>query len=214
LSGPGDWQAVNISDDGSAFDVMHADQLVARLSWGQLGQHSVANALAVIAAAADVGVDPAAAVAALAKFTGVKRRLELLGEVVGIEVYDDFAHHPTAIETTLAGLKARQGEGRIVAVIEPRSNTMRMGTHRLQLGASATAADQVIWYQPVESDWDLSAELVDYPKQRVIDDIDVIIAQICANAERGDIVVIMSNGSFGGIHQRLLEALKQGSGTL
>ncbi len=202
------WQAENLQEDGSAFAVWQAGQRVAEVHWALTGQHNVRNGLAAIAAAAHVGVPAAVSAAALSAFPGVKRRMELLGTVRDIAVYDDFAHHPTAISTTLAGLRAQLGQRRIWAVIEPRSNTMRLGVHKAGLAASAAAADEVIWYQPTGMDWDLGSVVAASPvSAQVATDLDGIIGRIVAEAKPGDAVVIMSNGGFGGIHQKLLTAL-------
>src|SRR5690606_37786710 len=152
-----DWHAELQADDGSEFDVFRRGQRVGRVRWALNGRHNVSNALGAIAAAHHVGVRAADAVAACADFASVKRRMEVVCRVNGITVYDDFAHHPTAIAATLEGLRARVGGGRIVAVIEPRSNTMRLGTHLQQLAPATAAADEVIWYQPPGLDWPLEA---------------------------------------------------------
>src|SRR5690606_11795744 len=204
-----DWQAQLLAADGSRFALSFEGQAVGEVQWRQSGEHNVMNAMAAIAAARSVGVRPEVAIAALAEFRGVKRRMELLGEVNGIAVYDDFAHHPTAIKTTLAGLRARVGaEGRILALIEPRSNTMRMGTHRAELASSCADADQVFWYQPPNIDWSLDEVVAQSPvPAEVVGDIDELIRRTLAAAAPGTQVVIMSNGAFGGIHPRLLAAL-------
>lgn len=202
------WQAENLQEDGGAFAVWQSGQSVAEVHWALTGQHNVRNGLAAIAAAAHVGVTAEQAAAALSAFPGVKRRMELLGTVQGVAVYDDFAHHPTAIRTTLTGLRAQLAERRIWAVIEPRSNTMRLGVHKAGLADAASAADEVIWYQPAGIDWDLNSVVAasSVPAQ-LMNSIDDVISRIVAEAKPGDAVVIMSNGGFGGIHQRLLSAL-------
>ena len=163
----------------------------------------------LVAAAHHVGVDIKTACDALTAFDGVKRRMELVGEVNNISVYDDFAHHPTAIKTTLEGLRKKVGKRKIWAIIEPRSNTMRMGTHKDNLAQSASDADQVIWYQPAGLDWDLSPVIAaSSVPARVAQTIDNIIDDIAANAQSGDAIVVMSNGGFGGIHGKLVAALK------
>ncbi len=167
--------------------------------------------MAACAAARHVGVTPQQAALGLAEFKGVKRRLELLGTVNDIAVFDDFAHHPTAIATTLHGLRARAtNAGRVLALIEPRSNTMRLGTHRDQLASSTSEADIVYWYQPEGIDWSLDDVIASsaVPAQLHIA-IDELVRQVCLDARPGDQIVIMSNGSFGGIHQRLLTALSE-----
>ena len=203
-----DWQAELRANDGSHFVVSYQGQQ-AEVNWGMTGLHSVYNGLAAIAAAHNVGVDLATACAALSAFDGVKRRMELVGEVADISVYDDFAHHPTAIKTTLEGLRNKVGDRKIWAIIEPRSNTMRMGTHKDNLAESARDADQVIWYQPAGLDWDLSPVIAASPvPAQVANNIDGIIADVLAQVKSGDAIVIMSNGGFGGIHSKLVSALK------
>ena len=203
-----DWAAHLLQADGSIFEVKEHGQTIGQVSWTMTGRHSVSNGLAAIAAAAHVGVRAVDACQALSNFGGVKRRMELLGTVRGITVYDDFAHHPTAIETTLDGARKMLGERCLWAVIEPRSNTMRMGSHKDGLAHSARAADQVIWYQPAGLDWDLSPVIAAAPNpSQVLNDLEAIIARIAREAGEGDAVVIMSNGGFGGLHQLLLTAL-------
>ena len=197
-----------ISADGSHFKVLEQGKEVGEVKWNMTGQHSVANALATIAAAQHVGVSLQQACEALSNFGGVKRRMELLGTVRGIEVFDDFAHHPTAIETTLDGARKRLGERKLWAIIEPRSNTMRMGSHKDGLAHSARLADEVIWYQPEGLDWDLHTVIAaSSNKAEVSRSLDEIIARILNEAGEGDAVVIMSNGGFGGLHQKLIAAL-------
>ncbi len=198
-----------IQADGSHFKVLEQGKVIAEVQWSMTGQHSVANALATIAAAQHVSVSIVQACEALSSFGGVKRRMELLGTLRGIEVYDDFAHHPTAIETTLDGARKRLGERRLWAVIEPRSNTMRMGSHKDGLAHSTRLADEVIWYQPEGLDWDLQPVVEAAPnKSQVSRSLDEIIQRIVQEAGEGDAVVIMSNGGFGGLHQKLLAALQ------
>ncbi|MBN6529936.1 UDP-N-acetylmuramate:L-alanyl-gamma-D-glutamyl-meso-diaminopimelate ligase [Acinetobacter pittii] len=198
-----------ISIDGSHFKVLENGNVVGEVKWNMTGQHSVANALATIAAAQHVGVALEQACEALSNFGGVKRRMELLGTVNGIEVYDDFAHHPTAIDTTLDGARKRLGERRLWAIIEPRSNTMRMGSHKDGLAHSARLADDVIWYQPEGLDWDLQPVIAAASNRaQVSRSLDEIIERIVNEAGEGDAVVIMSNGGFGGLHQKLMSALK------
>ena len=195
--------------DGSAFTVLENDEPVAQVRWDQTGRHSVNNGMAALLAARHVGVTLADGAAALCEFQGVKRRMELRGEIHGVRVYDDFAHHPTAIATTLDGLRRKVGDGKILAVIEPRSNTMRMGSHKEALAASTGAADEVIWYQPPGLDWSLDPVVSESPvPASVNNDIDDIIARVVARKGEPLNVVVMSNGGFGGIHQKLLEALK------
>ncbi|WP_151764559.1 UDP-N-acetylmuramate:L-alanyl-gamma-D-glutamyl-meso-diaminopimelate ligase [Acinetobacter soli] len=201
--------AEQLSADGSHFKVLEHGVVQGEVRWNMTGQHSVANALATIAAAQHVGVSIAQACEALSAFGGVKRRMELLGTIRGIEVYDDFAHHPTAIETTLDGARQRLGNRRLWAVIEPRSNTMRMGSHKEGLADAARLADEVIWYQPEGLDWDLQPVIeAAVNSARVSHSLDEIIQRIRSEAAEGDAVVIMSNGGFGGLHQKLISALQ------
>lgn len=201
--------AEQLSADGSHFKVLEHGVVQGEVRWNMTGQHSVANALATIAAAQHVGVSIAQACEALSAFGGVKRRMELLGTIRGIEVYDDFAHHPTAIETTLDGARQRLGNRRLWAVIEPRSNTMRMGSHKEGLADAARLADEVIWYQPEGLDWDLQPVIESAVNSaQVSHSLDEIIQRIRSEAAEGDAVVIMSNGGFGGLHQKLISALQ------
>lgn len=201
-----DWQAADAAADGSAFTVQFRDETLGRVEWELLGAHNVSNALAALAAARHAGVAPAAAIAALGAFAGVKRRLEVRGEVAGVTVYDDFAHHPTAIATTLEGLRRRVGSARILAVIEPRSHTMKTGVHQATLGPALTAADRVFAFRPQGLKWDLAAALGD--GATVAGDIGELVRSVAAEARRGDHVLVMSNGGFGGLHEKLLAALR------
>lgn len=206
----GDWQARYLQADGSAFGVLHQGQEQGVVEWGMLGEHNVNNALAAIAAARHAGVPPAQSIAALGSFAGVKRRMQVRGQVNGISVYDDFAHHPTAVSTTLAGLRAKVGVARILALLEPRSNTMRLGTHRHQLAASLQAADQVFLYQPRGLGWDVSAVASELGnKGHLHTEIATLVTAVSQQARPGDHILIMSNGSFGGIHDKLLASLSQ-----
>lgn len=202
------WSVRNNAADGSRFDLVHAGDVVGEVCWGLLGDHNVANALAAVAAAYAVGVKPADAAASLCRFKGVKRRLELLGRVNGVTVYDDFAHHPTAIRTTLAGLAKRKGSGRLLAVLEPRSNTMKLGVHREALQAAVADADLSFWLQAQGLEWDLADYLdMSAGRQRICATVDAILEMVRQEAREGDQIVIMSNGGFQGIHQRLLDEL-------
>ncbi|WP_434340083.1 UDP-N-acetylmuramate:L-alanyl-gamma-D-glutamyl-meso-diaminopimelate ligase [Motilimonas cestriensis] len=206
----GDWSAEKVIADGTVFDVFYQQQLQGRVSWSLLGDHNIANALATIAAAKHVGVLPEHSIAALGEFKNAKRRMELKGEVAGIEVYDDFAHHPTAIKTTLAGLRAKVGKGRILAVLEPRSNTMKMGTHQHELVTSLQAADMIYCLQPEGLNWSLPACFSNSDTPAIIEsDLSALLEHILLQVKSGDSVLIMSNGGFGGIHQRLIERLAQ-----
>ncbi len=205
----GNWQAWLLSEDGSRFEVWLDGQLQGVAEWQQTGDHSVANALSALAAARHVGVTPQQGIAALSGFASPKRRMEKIAETGGIVLYDDFAHHPTAIATTLAGLRASIGDERLIAIIEPRSNTMRLGSHMSALPGSVQQASEVIWYQPPGLDWSLDSVVVDSPvPAQVMTDIDAIIDRVVAEATPGTRIVIMSNGGFGGIHQKMKQALE------
>ena len=214
-----DWQAALISADGSQFMVSfnsdNADKdATALVDWSMSGIHNVNNALVAVAAAYNVGVSIKTACAALSEFAGIKRRMELIGDVNDILVFDDFAHHPTAITTTLDGAKKKLAGRRIWAIIEPRSNTMKMGIHQDSLAESAALADYTLWYEPTGLEWGLK-EVIErahttnpnVANQEVISSVDAIIEHISKHAKAGDAIVIMSNGGFEGIHQRLLTAL-------
>ncbi|MEP5566736.1 MAG: UDP-N-acetylmuramate:L-alanyl-gamma-D-glutamyl-meso-diaminopimelate ligase [Halioglobus sp.] len=208
IAGAGSWNAELLQADGSAFEVSLDGGTPVAVHWLHCGRHNVENALAAMAAAHHVGVLPDVAAQALAEFQGVKRRLELLGEIKGVTVYDDFAHHPTAIATTLQGLRARVGNGRLIALIEPRSNTMRMGEHRARLAESTQEADSVYWFQPQGMEWSLQDVVDESSKASLASDIEDLVAEVVGNVRPGDQVVIMSNGGFGGIHDKLLAALE------
>lgn len=204
----GDWQAELIKSDGSQFKVFYQGQLVGEVVWDLLGTHNVNNALAALAAARHVGVPIEHGLAALPSFKGVKRRMQLRGLVQGVAVYDDFAHHPTAIATTLAGLRAKVGVGRIIALLEPRSNTMRLGTHKEQLATALKDADQVWLYQPAGLNWDLNSVLTNLgAKGQLEQDIEQLAVKVAKSAQAGDHILIMSNGGFGGIHDKVLAEL-------
>ncbi len=206
----GDWQAEKINIDGSQFNVLFQGEQVGSVNWNLVGDHNVDNALMAIAAARHVGVTPDLACESLAKFINTKRRLELKGEVNGITVYDDFAHHPTAIELTLGGLRNKVGDSKIIAVLEPRSATMKRGVHKDTLAASLQKADQVFLYQPDSIDWSVEdiAVQCDQPAQ-TSDNVDELVEQIVASASSGDQILVMSNGGFEGIHNKLLAKLEQ-----
>ena len=210
-----DWQAKLVKQDGSQYEVMF-DGHKGQVHWQMSGLHSVNNGLVAIAAAYNVGVSVAQACEALSNFAGIKRRMELVGTIDNhgkhIEVYDDFAHHPTAIETTLDGAKKRFADNpnrKIWAVIEPRSNTMKLGTHQGLLAPSASIADQVIWYQPANLDWSVADAIGNAANQQVMTSTDAIIKHIAAHIGDDDAVIVMSNGGFEGIHGRLVKALQQ-----
>ncbi len=202
-----DWQAVNPQSDGS-FDVMLAGRLQGHVAWNLLGEHNRMNALASIAAARHVGVSVKVAIEALAEFKNVKRRMEIRGVVNGVTVYDDFAHHPTAITTTVAGLRCKVGKARILAVLEPRSNTMKLGVMKNALPESLKDADLVFCYG-TNLGWDADEALAPIKtKATVYEDLNVMVAAIVEAAKSGDYVLVMSNGGFGGVHQKILNALQ------
>jgi len=198
-----DWQAELIKADGSCFNVHFAGASQGTLTWNLTGRHNVYNALSALAAARHIGIAPKDAISALQQFQNVKRRMEVIVKTKGLTVYDDFAHHPTAIKTTLDGLRKQVGQEKILAIVEPRSNTMRLGVHTQSLAESLSEADEAIVYQPDNLGWDLS-QLLQYANNiRICTDLDTIIRTI--KAEAGNIchILLMSNGSFGGIYQRL-----------
>jgi UDP-N-acetylmuramate: L-alanyl-gamma-D-glutamyl-meso-diaminopimelate ligase len=205
-----DWSA-EIAQDSAAqrFTVNFQGREVARVEWDLMGEHNVMNALAAIGAARHAGVSPERAAQALNAFRGVKRRMEVRGEVAGVTVYDDFAHHPTAIETTLRGLRARVGAARIIAVLEPRSNTMKLGVHRSQLAPSLAIADKTWLLNPPDLGWDLSGA-VSSMGDRVshAGTVEALVKGLAAETRAGDHVLVMSNGGFGGLHEKLLAALR------
>lgn len=202
------WRASTLAA-GGGFGVARADEDFGALDWTLLGEHNRMNALAAIAAARYFGVPPAQSIAGLSRFRNVKRRLEVVGEVGGITVYDDFAHHPTAIETTLAGLRSKVGDARILAVLEPRSNTMKLGIWKDALAASLSGADRVFCYG-AGMGWDVAGAMtVLGARGQVIDDFDALIGQIAGEARAGDHVLVMSNGGFNGLHRKLVDSLRR-----
>ncbi|MDY7115291.1 UDP-N-acetylmuramate:L-alanyl-gamma-D-glutamyl-meso-diaminopimelate ligase [Halomonas sp. SSL-5] len=210
------WRLELERDDASRFRVIHQAQDVdedAVVDWPLTGSYNARNALAALAAAHTCGVDPARGAAALARFESPRRRQELRGEVANIQVIDDFAHHPTAIAATLEGLRAATARGRLLAVVEPRSNTMRLGTLRDRLAASVVAADIAFWYRPEGLDWPLEPVVAASPvPARLEQDLDALVAALVAEARPYDRIVVMSNGGFGGIHEKLLAALELAHG--
>jgi UDP-N-acetylmuramate: L-alanyl-gamma-D-glutamyl-meso-diaminopimelate ligase len=206
-----DWSARLIAQDGSAFVVLQAGREVGEVRWPLLGRHNVMNALAALAAAHAVGVDLPPVLPALAGFHSVKRRLEVVGVHDGITVYDDFAHHPTAIATTLAGLRAKVGAARIVVAMEPRSNSMRMGAHADALAPSLDLADAVLFLQRPELAWDAGKVVAALRGEgHTAADVDALIAALRSLARAGDHVVFMSNGGFDAAPRRFLAVLEQG----
>jgi len=205
-----DWSIGETSEDGRQFEVLLDGKVVAKVNWSLHGAYNRMNALAAIAAAQHAGVPVEASCEALKEFKGIKRRLEVRGVVNGVTVYDDFAHHPTAIEETLAAMKEVKGEGRVFAVLEPRSNTMRMGVHKESLSNSWQQADEICLYQPEGLDWNLD-DVVSQSETAaaVYSSTDKIIEHLVSKSESGDHILIMSNGGFEGIHQRMLDALER-----
>lgn len=205
-----EWSARLIREDGSVFAVRHQGRELGEVHWPLLGRHNVLNGLAALAAVNAVGVDPATVMPALARFRSVKRRLEIIGEADGITLYDDFAHHPTAIHTTLEGLRAKVGDARIVVAMEPRSNSMRLGAHADALAPSLALADAVVFLHRPELPWD-AGKVIDAIRgdARTVPDVDALIAVLRAIARPGDHVVFMSNGGFDGAPRRFLAALRE-----
>jgi UDP-N-acetylmuramate: L-alanyl-gamma-D-glutamyl-meso-diaminopimelate ligase len=203
------WQAVNV-DAGGSFEVLLNQVTQGRVNWDLLGEHNRMNALAALAAARHVGVSIEVGIAALSEFKNVKRRMETRGTVNGITVYDDFAHHPTAIATTVAGLRSKVGDARILAVLEPRSNTMKLGVMKAALPDSLKDADQVFCYG-ANLGWDAAEALAPIQhKATTFSDMEQLVSAIIKQAQPTDHILIMSNGGFGGIHQQILDRLKQG----
>ena len=204
----GGWQAEPLMPDGCRFRVLFQSKEQGSVEWELIGTHNVLNALAALAAARHAGVPVKTGCAALKEFRNVKRRMEVRGTVRGVTVYDDFAHHPTAIHTTLDALRARVGGKRIVAVLEARSNTMRMGVHRAELGPALAGADQVILFQPAEFPWDIQIVTAALNgRARVFRSVDEIVTVLGQELQPNDQVLIMSNGGFDGIHAKLLARL-------
>ncbi len=207
-----DWHWRDLADGTDRCSVRRGATELGTLALGLAGDHNRSNALAALAAAAHAGVEPAQALAALGRFAGVRRRLELLGTVGGVAVYDDFAHHPTAISATLGGLRRRVGAARILALLEPRSNTMRLGVMQQRLAGSLAEADAVYCYAPGEGKhalgWDPVAALAPLgARARVFGAIDELVAAVVAAARPGDQILAMSNGGFGGVHGKILASL-------
>ena len=206
------FSAQSVSEDCSHFEVLDGDQVCGVVRWDLTGAHNRDNGLAAILAARHVGVTPELACEALGQFRGVKRRMELVIETDdNIRVYDDFAHHPTAIATTLNGLRAKVGKNsRVRAVIEPRSNTMKMGIHKGQLAASTAMASEVLWFEPEGLGWSLEDELATSPvPAQSLANIDELVNHLVKTRQPGEHIVIMSNGGFGGLHKKLAEALSE-----
>jgi len=196
--------------DYSRFEVLESGASRGTVEWDLMGAHNMANGLAAIAAAHHAGVPVATAIEALRSFKGIARRMQLRGEVHGIRVYDDFAHHPTAIATTVDGLRRRVGTGRILAVLEMRSNTMRMGVHNELIAPALAAADEVFMFTPPDLGWDTAPLMRELgARGHAIAAVDAMAAAVAQQAAAGDSVLVMSNGGFGGVHEKLLTALRQ-----
>jgi UDP-N-acetylmuramate: L-alanyl-gamma-D-glutamyl-meso-diaminopimelate ligase len=207
----GDWRARMIEADGSAFAVVRKGETLGEVRWNLLGRHNVMNALAALAATNAAGVDPRALLPAFASFHGVKRRMETLGQVNGVQVYDDFAHHPTAIATTLAGLRAKVGSARIVVALEPRSNSMRAGAHAAALAPSLADADVVLLLQRPELPWDAERVITALGgRGSAAASVDALLAALRLDVRAGDHVLFMSNGGFENAPRRFLEGLRAG----
>jgi UDP-N-acetylmuramate: L-alanyl-gamma-D-glutamyl-meso-diaminopimelate ligase len=205
----GGWSAQALVPDGSRFQVLLEGRPQGDVAWELIGAHNMSNALAAVAAANHAGVEPQRALAALSDFRSIKRRLETRGSVRGVTVYDDFAHHPTAIATTLAALRARVGDARIFAVLELRSNTMRMGVHRDTLASSLSLADRVLLHRPAGVNWNVERVTAALNgRGQALSSVEAILDALSQELRPSDHVLIMSNGGFESIHTRLLERLR------
>jgi UDP-N-acetylmuramate: L-alanyl-gamma-D-glutamyl-meso-diaminopimelate ligase len=204
-----DWQVELLKPDGSELRFSHQGQVMGELTWEEAGRHNAMNACAAIAASAAAGIPAGQAIEALASFKGVKRRMELIAQVSNIHVYDDFAHHPTAIRLTLEGLRRKVGNARILVALEPRSNTMRAGVHADELGPALMAADRV-WLKTSEGiDWDPQVALKSLEgRSKVVTRVEDMLQQMLSNLSPGDHVVFMSNGGFEAAPRRLSESLE------
>lgn len=202
------WHAEKCIADGSEYIVSFKGEVQGTVKWNLIGDFNIENGLMAIAAARHAGVTTAVAIEALAEFINTKRRLELRGEVNNVRVFDDFAHHPTAITKTLAGVRANVGKNRVIAVLEPRSNTMKSGVHKDTLAKSLTDADVVYVYQGDQVKWSVDALIDDCSQPCFVEQsLDKLVSDIISNSQSGDTIVVMSNGGFGGIHEKLLSAL-------
>lgn len=203
-----EWQIECLEEDYSRFTILHRGEALGTLNWQLMGAHNAANALSAIAAAAHVGIKPGLAIDALGKFKNVKKRMEVRGSINNITVYDDFAHHPTAISSTLQGLRKHCGNERIIAILEPRSNTMKMGVHKTTLAKSLKLADKIFVYKPQDIQWNVSEMTNEISPLNIQTDIDILVDEVVSMSQPGDNVLVMSNGGFGGIHGKLLHALE------
>jgi len=210
LAAPGAWEAGPLDAEGG-FEIAWQGAPLGRVRWQLLGEHNQLNALAAVAAARHAGVEPAAAIDALGAFSGVRRRMQVRGEARGVTVYDDFAHHPTAIRTTVEGLRHRVGRSRILAVLEPRSNTMKRGVMKDELPSSLRQADRIYVFS-AGLGWDAPALFAPLgARARCEETLDALVAAVAQDAKPGDHVLVMSNGGFGGIHEKLLKRLRTGA---
>ncbi|MCV2886244.1 UDP-N-acetylmuramate:L-alanyl-gamma-D-glutamyl-meso-diaminopimelate ligase [Aestuariibacter sp. AA17] len=205
-----EWQIGERAKDGSQFEVILHGESLGSVTWSLIGNHNIANGIMAIAAARHAGIDPKVAMEALGKFVNVKRRMELRGDINNIRVYDDFAHHPSAILTTLEGLRSNVGNAKIIAILEPRSATMKQGTHKDTLATSWQMADEVFLFEPTGLQWEMS-ELTEKSivPTHLHRDVDNIVTSVTAIAKPGDRIIVMSNGGFGGLHDKLLSALQE-----
>lgn len=204
-----EWTGRLISPESWHFDVYRKDKKLETVNWDLTGSHNVYNALTAIAAANHVGIEPQDAIRSLRRFKGIKRRMEIIAQINNITLYDDFAHHPTAISLTLEGLRRQVGANRIIAVVEPRSNTMRMGIHGNSLPESFESADLSFLLQPNEMQWDIG-KIADSAKNiSVFHSIDELLNRLMQELRPGDHLVFMSNGNFSGIQRRLAEKLRE-----
>jgi len=203
------WSAQAIKKDMSQFQLLLHGEEQGVVQWSLLGRHNMQNALAALAAARHVGVPTQIGMEALASFQGVRRRMELRGVVGGVRLYDDFAHHPTAIRTTLEGLRNSVGNERIIVLFEPRSNTMKMGVHKDELADSLHMADSVYFLAPTDLSWDIVSVVNQLNEGFNCTSVDQIVRQVKSRVKSGDHILILSNGGFGGIHEKLLQALEE-----
>ena len=205
-----DWQIKSMKQDYSQFEIICKNQSAGIIDWSLMGAHNASNALAAIAAAAHVGIDVELATEALNRFINVKRRMEIRGTINDVTVYDDFAHHPTAISTTLEGLRKHCGNKKIIAILEPRSNTMKMGVHKKTLLNSLQLADNICIYQDEDNEWNISEMENTHSKDfSIYTKIDKLVENVLNMTQPGDNLLVMSNGSFAGIHNKLLTGLEQ-----
>lgn len=203
----GDWGYNLLKGDGSEFTVLLNDKIVGTVKWQAIGEHNVKNAIMAIAAARHVGIAIDHSISALAEFISPKRRMELKADIANIKVYDDFAHHPTAIKTTLAGLRAKVGDEKIIAILEPRSNTMKMGVHQHTLLASLRDADEVYLFEPDNLNWSLH-EQAQQAGMNCFTSTNEIVTKVVNDVVPQQHILIMSNGGFNGLHEQLIRAIE------